>query len=530
MMRHIMANHMSEFNKIHDAVEPRAVAEGTLGAAIGFARRWPEAALAVVLGSHLVVWTLLPILVSANLQLDLVEDLALGKEWQLGYWKHPPLPWWIADLAYRLVGDMHIVYLLGPLSAVVCMYIVWRLAREVVEPLPALAAVLALEGIHFYNFSVVKFAHDHTLMVFWALSVFFLYRAISRGRLTDWMLAGASLAGCFWSKYTAFALAATLGLILLLDPVARRTWRTPGPYLMAAAFLLMAAPNLWWLVDNGFQPFRYVNARAVSAAHWYQYLTFPLIWTAGQLLAMLPAIGLLVILLYPNARVTRPIDTNGFARRYVTAVALGPFLVTTAAALVLGRQPIAMWGFAMWSFAPLAALMWLRPSDDPQRWRWFAGSFAAVSVGFALIYAAVEIGEPFVRDRPKATQFPGRLLAETVTQKWREATGQPLTYVGGAEFGLGPGEFAANNVAVYSPDRPHVIVHGDPRLSPWIDMADLDRRGAVLVWQAATPVLPGNLLTTFPRAQIQPPLVLPRQTFYPRSPEIIYYAFVPPRP
>src|SRR5438874_1364137 len=239
MMRHIMANHMSEFNKIHDAVEPRAVAEGTLGAAIGFARRWPEAALAVVLGSRLVVWT---------------------------------------------------------------------------------------------------------------LSVFFLYHAISRGRLTDWMLAGASLAGCFWSKYTAFALAATLGLILLFDPAARRTWRTPGPYLMAATFLLVLAPNLWWLVDNGFQPFRYVNARAVSATHWYQYLTFPLIWTAGQLLAMLPAIGLLAILLYPGARTTKSIDTNGFARRYVTAVALGPFLFTTAAALVLGRQPIAMWGFALWSF------------------------------------------------------------------------------------------------------------------------------------------------------------------------------------
>ena len=31
---------------------------------------------------------------SHNLQLDLVEDLALGREWQLGYWKHPPLPWW----------------------------------------------------------------------------------------------------------------------------------------------------------------------------------------------------------------------------------------------------------------------------------------------------------------------------------------------------------------------------------------------------------------------------------------------------
>jgi Dolichyl-phosphate-mannose-protein mannosyltransferase len=529
MTRHIMANYMSEFNKIHGMADPSLAAAGPLGAAISFARRRPDAAIALVLGVHLLVWMLLPILLSPNLQLDLAEDLALGKEWQLGYWKHPPLPWWIADLAYRLVGDVHIVYLLGPLSAVVCMYVVWRLAREVVEPLPALVAVLALEGIHFYNFSVVKFAHDHTLMVFWALGAFFFYHAVSRARLADWMLAGASLAGCFWSKYTAFVLAATLGLVLLIDPVARRTWRTPGPYVMAAAFLVVVAPNLWWLVDSGFLPFRYVNARAVSATHWYQYLTFPLIWTASQVLAVLPAIVLLAILVYPDARMKKPVDAGQFARRYITAIALGPFLLTTAAALVLGRQPIAMWGFALWSFAPLAAVMWFRPLVEPPRLRWFATGFAAVAIGFPVIYAAVELGEPFVRDRPKATQFPGRLLAETITRQWRETTGLPLSYVGGAEFGMGPGELAANNVAVYSPDRPHVVVHGDPRLSPWIDVADLERRGAVLVWQAATPALPDSLLATFPRAQPQPPLVLTRQTFYPRAPEIIYYAFVPPR-
>src|SRR5215813_12999052 len=78
----------------------------------------PQAALAWVLGLHLVVWTALPILVCRNLQLDLAEGLALGKEWQLGYWKHPPLPWWLDDLAFRLTGDVHAVYVLGPLAAV----------------------------------------------------------------------------------------------------------------------------------------------------------------------------------------------------------------------------------------------------------------------------------------------------------------------------------------------------------------------------------------------------------------------------
>jgi hypothetical protein len=46
------------------------------------AQRAPGSCLAVVLLLHVAIWTALPALLSHNLQLDLVEDLALGREWQ----------------------------------------------------------------------------------------------------------------------------------------------------------------------------------------------------------------------------------------------------------------------------------------------------------------------------------------------------------------------------------------------------------------------------------------------------------------
>src|SRR6516162_10276647 len=78
----------------------------------------PGRVVAALLGLHLLVWTALPILVCPNLQLDLAEGLALGREWQLGYWKHPPLPWWMDDTVYRLTGQIEAVYVLGPLAAI----------------------------------------------------------------------------------------------------------------------------------------------------------------------------------------------------------------------------------------------------------------------------------------------------------------------------------------------------------------------------------------------------------------------------
>lgn len=483
----------------------------------------PGSLLGAVLIFHFLVWTFLPILVCSNLQLDLVEDLALGKEWQLGYWKHPPLPWWAADLAYRAVSDVRAVYMLGPLAAVTCLYFVWRLARELLQPAAALIAVVALEGLHYFNFSVIKFAHDQMQLPFWALAGWLTYRAILADRRRDWVGAGGALALAFWSKYAALALAVPILLILVLDPTARPRWRGPGPYLMGAAFLVLLAPNIWWLVHAGFPPLRYVDQRAVAAAHWYDYLWFPLRWTGSQLLALLPTLGLLGLALWPWRRRNPAASWKpDFEQRYVAVLGLGPFLFTTLVALPLGRLPVAMWGYPLWCFAPLALLVWLKPALGPPQIGLFARGAIVVLLAWPIAYAAVELLEPFLRDRPKATQFPGREMAREITDRWHAEFGTGLVYVTGTEF-------EANNMAVYSADRPHVLVHGDPALSPWIDMADLRRRGAVLVWSPTSGgVSPAALLARFPNAEIETPLVLQRHTLYPRSPVTIYYAFLKP--
>jgi 4-amino-4-deoxy-L-arabinose transferase-like glycosyltransferase len=487
--------------------------------------RRPGRLLAGVLGLHLVIWTTLPLLVCWNLQLDLAEGLALGKEWQLGYWKHPPLPWWIADLTYRLIGDVRAVYLLGPLAVVVCLYFVWRLARELLEPAAALIAVLALEGLHYFNFSAVKFDHDQMQLPFWALTGWLTYRAIAGDRARDWTGAGAALALAFWSKYAALALGVPVLLFLLLDPEARPRWRRPGPYLMGLTFLVVVAPQVWWLATTGFLPLHYVDERAIVAGRWYDYVWFPLRWTGSQLLALLPCIGLIALALWHRASpaMARLRDLS-FEQRYAVMLGFGPFLFTTLVSLVLGRLPLAMWGYPLWCFAPLAVLLWVKPVLDRARIALFARWALVALLAWPFAYGGTELFEPFLRDRPKATQFAGRDMAALITERWHAEIGTPLVYVSGTEF-------EANNLAVYSPDRPHFLVHADPGLSPWIDMADLKRHGAVLVW---SPISAGvsakDLLARFPGAEMQSTLILPRHTLYPRSPWTVFYAFVKPQP
>src|SRR5512141_872988 len=70
--------------------------------AIGVVDQHPWRAFSAFASVHILVWTLAPWLLFPNLPLDLIEALTYGREWQLGYDKLPPLPWWTVESLYRL--------------------------------------------------------------------------------------------------------------------------------------------------------------------------------------------------------------------------------------------------------------------------------------------------------------------------------------------------------------------------------------------------------------------------------------------
>ena len=94
--------------------------------------RRPQAAFALFLVLHLVVWTALPTILYPNLPLDLIEALTYGREWQLGYDKLPPLPWWMIEAVYRLFGIDAAYYALAQVAVVAAFAIVWMIALPLV--------------------------------------------------------------------------------------------------------------------------------------------------------------------------------------------------------------------------------------------------------------------------------------------------------------------------------------------------------------------------------------------------------------
>jgi 4-amino-4-deoxy-L-arabinose transferase-like glycosyltransferase len=486
-----------------------APAAGSKPGLIGWIERRPQAAFGWFLALHFALWTALPALLYANLPLDLIEALTYGREWPLGSDKLPPLPWWLVEIMYRSFGVDAAYYALAEAAVVAAFALVFATARPLVGATGALVAVLIVDGMHYFQYTAVKFNHDVIQLPFWALAGYSFHAAPKRGGLGHWLLLGFAFGGALWAKYFVVMLAAPYALFLLFDRRARRALATPGPWLALGVALAIAAPHVIWLIHTDFLPFAYAEHRAAPVRGWFDHILHPAVFAGSQIFFMLPSLFIAAALLWPRAR-TAPLPLVGsenfvdaFDRRIVTLLAFGPGAVTIALAAASGRGVVAMWGYPLWLFVGLWIVMTVRPVFDRDRigrvvaaW---AAVFAVLAVAFIVNYTVL----PLFDHRYRAEFFPGDKLGAILTQRFHAATGKRLRYVIGSMWDGG-------NLAHYSPDQPHVLIDGEPARAPWIDLAELRKDGAVVVWTQGNPkALPVPFVAIAPNAEVGAPFDLP---------------------
>jgi 4-amino-4-deoxy-L-arabinose transferase-like glycosyltransferase len=465
--------------------------------------RSPTGVFATFLALHAVVWTALPALFFLNLPLDLIEALVYGREWQLGYDKLPPLPWWIVEVTYRLFGPDLFYYALSQATIVATFALVWVMGRQLVGAAGALIAILIIDGLHYFQFTAPKFNHDVVQLPFWALAGLSYWAALRQGRIRHWVLLGLAIGIAAWAKYFVVVLVLPLALFALFDRDARRVLLTPGPWIASAVALVVMAPHAVWLLQNDFLPFRYAEARAVPFHEPLDYLIKPLVLLLSQLFFLLPAL----LIAAPYLRKVASVDAMaassaaGFDRRIVALLAFGPALTVTLLSLVTGRSTVALWGYPLWLFLGLWIVLAAPPLGRATLAR-IVTTWGAVFVIFAAAFAIHYGAEPYIQHRYVAVLFPGDRLGLEMSRRYRAMTGQPLAYVIGRMWEGG-------NVSRYAPERPRVLVDGNPRRAPWIDLGDLRARGAVVVWTDGDPrALPIEFRAIAGDAEIQEPFAL----------------------
>lgn len=439
---------------------------------------------------HVAAWSLVPALVRHHLPMDSIEGAIWGHQLQWGYDKNPFMNGWLTALAVLLDGSRgYLLYFFCQLSVAISMLMVWFLGKKIMPPVYALASVLLLEGIQYYNFHALDF-NDNTLeLSLWAVSIVCFYYSCVEASLSYWLLTGLFLALGMMTKYYTLALIAGLGLFLLRK---ENRWQlaTLPPYLALCLFILIMVPHAIWLTQHEYITITYMFDRGSAESSLFNHVFFPLQFLWQQFEAFLPAF-IIYLLLFLGKRprlATPPLTLQKFDKAFLFYAGVLPFLLTAVLSLLFGIKLRAGWGMPLMTFWPLWLFMMVTP-------RLSTTKMTALIGGTFLLMAALLTGYSIsILDSTdtSSANYPGSEIASTLTTRWHDTYHQPLKYVAGARF-------TAGSIAFYSKDHPAVFMEWNLQHANWINIEDMKKHGAIFVWNLSNQEsLPAEVKKNFP--------------------------------
>lgn len=474
---------------------------------------------------HLLAWTAVPAFVRDNLPLDSIEGTIWGQNFEFGYDKNPFLNGWLTAAANALGGKSGWgIYLFSQISVAISLYSVWMLGKRIITPMYALTAVLLLEAIQYYNLHAIDF-NDNTLELgLWSASTYCFYQAVRRQNYLTWILTGALLATSLMAKYYTLALI-TAYFLFLIRKENRKLLLTIPPYVGLAVFITIITPHVIWLFHHDFITVEYVLKRASAKPGWINHIYFPLQFLWQQFEVFIPALiifGFLFLGKKPRIA-TPPPPVSGFDKTFLLYVALGPILLTACLSLLLGIRLRAGWGMPLQSFWTLLLVISLPP-------RLSRTKIIALVCGVILFMATLLTAYSFsIIDSSDTTSanFPGKEIARAINHRWEDRFHTRLEYVAGSRW-------IGGNIAYYTQymyaHRPQVFIEWNKKRAPWVKLSDLQRKGAVFVWEISdNEALPEAVRKQYPR--LTDPTVMTfkwKRNTHDLPPVKIGVAFLPP--
>jgi 4-amino-4-deoxy-L-arabinose transferase-like glycosyltransferase len=405
---------------------------------------------------------------------DMTEAWAWGKEFQLGYAKHPPFSAWVAGLWFLIMPRSNLgFYLLSGVNVALALAGVWKLAGIFLGTRARLAALFFLMLTPSFSLWAVKFNVNAPLISTWPWTAYFFLRSLETRRIDYSVCAGVLGGLALLTKYYSLVLFATLLIVAMLHPERRRYFASPAPYLTNFVGLLVVTPHVWWTIAAGFPTIDYAISKTQFGVAEARSTAFGSV--AGAMAAL--GVGLLAYVTAFGAQ------GRGLLRRSLAAaaeksdawigcLAYAPLLLTIAAYLFLNARVTI--GFLLPTFfaLPVAFLALSRAEVTPTV-LWRLGVWVA-AVWLTLLAAAPGIAYYTLRFGDWRALEPRRQLADEATRIWHETFGTRLRYVSGEEA-------LATAATFYSPDSPSLFIFDHPDHSPWVSSTEVSRHGVLLL-------------------------------------------------
>ncbi|WP_237385793.1 ArnT family glycosyltransferase [Xenorhabdus sp. Sc-CR9] len=385
---------------------------------------------------YAVLWIIASYFLDPTVPYDAVEALNWGTN---GEWGSPKNPWLVGAIMLPAIHISNISlsfywYFVHFVAIAIGMLGVWQLAFRLTDKIIlAWLAMLTLNLSGIINFDIIPYNDNYLLVMLWPWSLLLFLRAIDDH--PKWWLAFALTTGlATMAKYSSLAIIGSVFLISLFVPKVRRNYRQPLFYLAIILWLALVLPNLWWLVNNDFAAFKWVDSQIKAG--------FNLHTTRAMLSVFYPLIIVSVITYMLGGRIGWPKKQSN---KLVNIIILLPLLIIYGwfSFNQGGRMTEWVQPFMIVAPALLVGSITVYPHKSLQ------GTLRGLTVFGILVligYSSVMVANI----RGAGQKFVGiKDFTRQLDQRWSEQHSTPLYYVGG--------EYLHEWMTFYSHYRPETI-------------------------------------------------------------------------
>lgn len=393
---------------------------------------------------HLIIWTIIPYLSNKNLPLDVIEALAWGQNFDLGYTKHPPLSGWIPGILFKFFGNKDwVYYLLSQIFIIVSFIFIWKLASLFFKKkIYVLLSVLSIEGIAFFTFETPQFNVNICQLPLWVGTIYFFLKSIKNNKISDWIFLGIFSAFGFLTKYIFLYLLISLFFYLVFILIKNKKFYFNFFYSLLT-FLLIIYPHLQWLSQNDFSTINYALKRGgLNEPNIYNHFLNPLKFLITQIIISLPFF-LLIYLLIKKIKIRLPLKNEKFI--FLLFSFLLPFFLILATSIITGSRIRTMW---MIPFYSLIGIFFMYLYEDYINLKKLK-NFKILLIIFLILSPALYSLRSIYFD--SRTGYEGKIIASEIEKEWKTISKVNISNVGFSEW-------YAGNLSYQLANRPKVFL------------------------------------------------------------------------
>src|ERR1700716_72618 len=406
-------------------------------------------AIPLLLAGFVAVWMgfLVIAYLCGDLHPDVLETWTLGRRFEWGYSKHPPLMGWVAR-AWTSVFPLTnwSFQLMALTNSAIALWAVDLISRRFVSGDKRIVVLLLLMLAPIYQFHAQKFNANAVLLATWPIATYCFLRSFE-SRQGPWAIAaGATAALAMLGKYYSVFLLGGFVLAAICHPQRRAYFTSLAPWVSAVVGLAALGPHLHWLAATGAMPFTYALAEHAGKA-FGPALTEALLFIPGIALALaIPAVAWVLIARYRLKAFSHDFQAMDPGLLLLFFVSVGTIVFSMLTCVWLGTDMPPIWAVqGLFLFAILIVCGTSYPIE-----RFDSVNLAVLVIAIAMV-AVFVVAPPHALYRNTHPLNEGRnfyrLSAMELTRQWRQQSDMALPLVGGDDDLT----FA---MAFYSPDHP----------------------------------------------------------------------------